>query len=154
MNSTAIGVLENSGRQMLDDAPVAREIPTPPLEKIPRRALVVDDEPLIRWSVAETLTALGLTVLQAGDAASALRIITNEQHAMDVIVLDLRLPDMCDFSLLGTLRQLQPRATIVLMTAMASDVVPERAISMGVQSVLQKPFEMSQLVDAVFNPPG
>jgi DNA-binding NtrC family response regulator len=149
MTATAIATVRNYGRETRVLAPSPRKNSTPAPEKIPRRALVVDDEPLIRWSVAETLTAAGLSVMQAADAASALRIITNEERPFDAIVLDLRLPDMRDLSLLGTLRQLQPRAAIVLMTAFGTDDVVERAIALGVQNVLQKPFEMDQLVEAV-----
>ena len=81
-------------------------------EKFPRHVLVVDDEPLIRWSVAESLSDLGLDVEQAADAASALRTVTNAALPFDVVVLDLRLPDMDDLSLLGTLRQLLPGASL------------------------------------------
>ena len=42
-------------------------------EKFPRHVLVVDDEPLIRWSVAESFSDLGFDVEEAADAASALR---------------------------------------------------------------------------------
>src|SRR4051812_44180095 len=85
--------------------------------KFPPQVLVVDDEPLIRWSIAESLSGLGLDVAQAPDAAAALRIVTNTTPPIQVVVLDLRLPDMNDLSLLGTLRQLLPRARLILMTA-------------------------------------
>jgi DNA-binding NtrC family response regulator len=112
--------------------------------------LVVDDEPLIRWSVTETLSGLGLDVEQAGDAASALRIMTTGSLEFDIIVLDLRLPDMHDLSLLATMRQLQPEASIVLMTAFGTDEIIERAVGLGARSVLHKPFELGTLVDAVY----
>ena len=149
MTRTAVAVFNNSAREMRDPAPSARKNPIPVPEKIPRRALVVDDESLIRWAVSETLTGEGICVMQAADAASALRIVTTDERPFDVIVLDLRLPDMRDLSLLGTLRQLQPRAAIVVMTAFGTDDVIERAIALGVQNVLRKPFEMDQLVEAV-----
>src|SRR5687767_12430358 len=99
------------------------EIPAPLARKAPRRVLVVDDEPLIRWSVAETLSGIGLDVEQASDAASALAIMTTGPLEFDIIVLDLRLPDMHDLSLLATMRQLQPAAAIVLMTAFGTDEI-------------------------------
>ncbi len=131
-----------------------REISAPAAGKLPRRVLVVDDEPLIRWSVTETLAGLGLDVDQANDAASALRTITTPGPAFDVIVLDLRLPDMKDLSLLGTIRQLQPDASIVLMTAFGTDDIVERAIALGACSVLNKPFELGKLIDAVYGVPN
>ncbi|MBY0493400.1 MAG: response regulator [Cyanobacteria bacterium] len=112
--------------------------------------LVVDDEPLIRWSVTETLAGLGLDVEQAHDAVSALRAITAPRDGFDVVILDLRLPDMNDLSLLATIRQVVPDVTIVLMTAFGTDEVVERAIALGACSVLHKPFELGALVAAVY----
>ena len=127
-----------------------REISSCAAGKIPRRVLVVDDEPLIRWSVTETLANLDLDVEQAVDAASTLRAILDSVEPFDVIVLDLRLPDMKDLSLLGTIRQLMPGASVVLMTAFGTDDVVERAVALGACSVLQKPFELGKLIDAVY----
>jgi DNA-binding NtrC family response regulator len=116
--------------------------------------LVVDDEPLIRWSVTETLAEHGLDVEQASDAASALRAITTKPLSFDVVVLDLRLPDMRDLSLLGTIRQLLPDASVVLMTAYGTDEVMERAVALGAATVLNKPFELGSLIDAVYGVRG
>jgi DNA-binding NtrC family response regulator len=110
----------------------------------PRHVLVVDDEPLIRWSVTESLVEAGLDVEQAGDAASALRVISTTALPFDVVILDLRLPDMHDLSLLGTVRQLLPSATVILMTAFGTPDVIAEAESLGA-SVLLKPFELEAL---------
>lgn len=114
----------------------------------PRHILVVDDEPLIRWSVAESLSDLGYDVEQAGDAAAALRIVTTSSTPIDAVVLDLRLPDMDDLSLLGTLRQLLPTAVLVLMTAFGTPDVITSARLLGA-NVLHKPFEMDELRRAI-----
>ena len=109
-----------------------------------RRILVVDDEPLIRWSVAESLTDLGFEVEQAADACGALRAVTTAAKPFGVVVLDLRLPDMTDLSLLGTLRQLLPQTRLILMSAFASAEVVADATAMGV-AVISKPFEVDEL---------
>jgi two-component system NtrC family response regulator len=113
-------------------------------EKFPLHALVVDDEPLIRWSVAESLAGLGIDVEYAADAASALKMVTTAALPFDVVVLDLRLPDMHDLSLLSTLRQLLPSATLVLMTAFGTPEILDQARGLGA-AVLNKPFELSEL---------
>src|SRR5215510_14588605 len=100
-------------------------------KKSPRHVLVVDDEPLIRWSVAESLSDLGYDVEQASDANSALRKVTTTALPYDVVVLDLRLPDMSDLSLLGTLRQLLPNAALVLMTAFGTPEILTDARVLG-----------------------
>ena len=140
----------DSGRNLLNPPLPEWDISGTTARKVPRRVLVVDDEPLIRWSVTETLAGLGLDVEQAGDAASALRAITTDPLEFDVVVLDLRLPDMRDLSLMATIRQLQPDAAIVLITAFGTDDIVERAVGLGARSVLNKPFELGDLVDAVY----
>ena len=110
--------------------------------------LVVDDEPLIRWSVAESLSDLGYDVEQAIDAASALRLVTTSKPPFDVMVVDLRLPDMDDLSLLGTLRQLVPAATLVLMTAFGTPEIVAAAKDLGA-TVINKPFELEELRELV-----
>jgi DNA-binding NtrC family response regulator len=112
-------------------------------EKSPRHVLVVDDEPLIRWSVSESLVDLGFDVEQAADANAALRAVTTSTP-FDVMVVDLRLPDMGDLSLLGTLRQLAPSATLILMTAFGTPEIIDDATAMGA-AVLHKPFELDEL---------
>lgn len=121
---------------------------SPAAEKFPVHALVVDDEPLIRWAVAESLAGLGFDVEYATDAASALKMVTTTALPFSVVVLDLRLPDMHDLSLLSTLRQLLPDATLVLMTAFGTPDVIEQARALGV-AVLNKPFELDELNKAV-----
>ena len=119
-------------------------ISQPDVEKFPVHVLVVDDEPLIRWSVAESLGEMGFDVEEAADAESALRIVTGTALPFQVVVLDLRLPDMTDLSLLGTIRQLLPRAHLILMTAFGTPEIVADARAIGAD-VLSKPFELSEL---------
>ena len=124
-----------------------------PAERVaPRRALVVDDEALIRWSVAETLTTLGMTVEQAATAAATLDVIATATSPFDVVVLDLRLPDMNDLSLLGRIRERWPGAVVVLMTAFGTPEIIAAAVSMGVHGVLTKPFELDALTRLLAQP--
>ncbi|HEX8027621.1 MAG TPA: response regulator [Vicinamibacterales bacterium] len=114
------------------------------LKNFPRHVLVVDDEPLIRWSVSESLSEIGLDVEEASTATAALRLVTTTALAFEVVVLDLRLPDMEDLSLLKTLRQLLPHATLILMTAFGTPEITAEAESLGA-AVLGKPFELDEL---------
>lgn len=126
-----------------------REILRTAVKKHPLHVLVVDDEPLIRWSVTESLAALGLDVEQASCAAAALQLVTSTTLAFDVIVLDLRLPDMKDLSLLATIRQLVPDTQVVLMTAFGTPEIIAEARHLGLRGVLYKPFELAELANLV-----
>jgi DNA-binding NtrC family response regulator len=112
---------------------------------LPRSALVVDDEALIRWSVSETLAGLGLEVEQASDGAGALAAIAGAMMPFDLVVLDLRLPDVDNLSLLSRVRELLPATPVVLMTAFATPDVISRAHALGVLAILSKPFALEEL---------
>ena len=111
------------------------------------RVLVVDDEPLIRWSVSETLAEAGHAVTEAADAASTVRALTNGP-APDVVLLDYRLPDSHDLTLLAEVRRLAPSAAVVMMTAFGENDVAEGAEALGACRVIDKPIDMREL-DAI-----
>jgi len=109
------------------------------------RVLVVEDELLIRWSIAETLAHAGHTVIEAEDGAMAVRALENHAESPDAIVLDYRLPDSNDLTLLTAIRRLSPTSAVVLMTAFGTPEVVKGALDLGVYQVLHKPFEMHDL---------
>jgi DNA-binding NtrC family response regulator len=108
------------------------------------RVLVVDDEPLVRWSIAETLRGAGYDVVEAADADSALRILVEEQ-VPDAILLDLRLPDCSDLHLLETIKLILPGTPVVLMTAFGTPELAADARQLGAYAVLEKPFDLAAL---------
>jgi DNA-binding NtrC family response regulator len=109
------------------------------------RVLIVEDELLIRWSIAETLAHAGHAVIEAEDGASAVMALKNDAERIDAVVLDYRLPDSSDLSLLATVRRLRPETAVVLMTAFGTPEVVKGALDLGVYQVLHKPFEMHDL---------
>jgi DNA-binding NtrC family response regulator len=109
------------------------------------RILVVEDEPLIRWSIAETLAHGGHTVLEAGNASTAVRAVTATPDPIDVVLLDYRLPDSNDLGLLADIRRLLPRSAVVMMTAYGAPEMTRQALHLGAFRVLDKPFDMDRL---------
>jgi two-component system, response regulator, stage 0 sporulation protein F len=109
--------------------------------------LVVDDEPLTRWSVAETLRDSGYAVAQAGDALQALESV--RAKGADVVLIDALLPDSTDLRVVSVLRRLSPESKIIVMTAYGSDALNREARSRGALTVLDKPFDMSVLPPVV-----
>jgi two-component system, NtrC family, response regulator AtoC len=112
------------------------------------RVLVVDDEPLIRWFLAETLTDCGYDVVEAGDAAAA-RAALRDSDRFDVVLLDYRLPDSEDLSLLASIRQQVPKTQVILMTAFGTPEVTRGALDLGAYRVVGKPLEMHAVADLV-----
>jgi two-component system response regulator FlrC len=110
--------------------------------------LVVDDESLIRWSLTESLEAEGFTVLAAGSAREALACV-HERHDIGVVLLDLKLPDSTDLSLLRLLRRLTPDTRVILMTAHGTADILDEAVREGAFRAIGKPFDMSAMVEMV-----
>jgi two-component system nitrogen regulation response regulator GlnG len=121
------------------------EIPQSPKKSPPRRVLVVDDEPLVRWAIAETLRASGYQTTEAADAESVVRTLCDPGRGPDAVLLDLRLPDCDDFWLLAAIHQLVPMTPIILMTASATREMAAEARQLGACAVLSKPFDFAEL---------
>jgi DNA-binding NtrC family response regulator len=111
--------------------------------------LVVDDEALIRWSLAESLGERGYAVTQAGDARMAVAAIESAEEPFDVVLLDYRLPDSGDLRLLETVRYLAPTSQVIMITAHNSPELAQGATALGAYRVISKPFEVESLADLV-----
>jgi DNA-binding NtrC family response regulator len=113
------------------------------------RVLVVDDEPLIRWSLTETLTDRGYDVVEAGSGEAAVDAVSDARNPFEVVLLDLRLPDSHDLSILSRIRRLAPTTQVILMTAFGTDDVLSGALELGAYRVVHKPFEVGELASLV-----
>jgi DNA-binding NtrC family response regulator len=112
--------------------------------------LVVDDEPLIRWALRETLEAAGYCVLEAGSAREAISRISHlDGHSLKVALLDLRLPDSDDLSLLHRVRTDVPNCQVIVMTAHGTPDILRDALDQGAFDTLSKPFDLSRILGLV-----
>lgn len=111
--------------------------------------LIVDDEALIRWFVAEGLEGAGFRVFEAGNAAEALSYFEEGRERPAVVLLDLKLPDSHDLGLLRRIRERCPSSRIILMTAHGSPEVLEEALGAGAFRVLGKPFDIGQALGLI-----
>ncbi len=108
--------------------------------------LVVDDEPLIRWSLSEGLVENGYAVRLAGNAAEARAALAALGTQPLVVVLDLRLPDSVDLTLLREIRRNWPGAPVVMMSAHGTSEDVKRAGELGACRFVEKPFDVTEMV--------
>ena len=111
--------------------------------------LVVDDEPLIRWSLRHGLIRRGHRVTEAGDAAQALGLLSADSDRFHVVILDYRLPDRQDLTLLAEIRRLAPRAAVWMMTAYGDGPMHAEALALGARAVVEKPFQVTTFVSFI-----
>jgi DNA-binding NtrC family response regulator len=105
--------------------------------------LVVDDEPLIRWSLTERLTAEGYTVSEAETAADAL---AKSEEGVDLVLLDYRLPDGDGLSVLKRIKERTPDTLVILLTAVSSVDTAVEAMKQGAYHYANKPFNLDEIV--------
>lgn len=121
----------------------ARKISPPP------RVLVVDDEALIRWALTDRLASAGCLVCEAGDGCSTLRYFREGAPQIDVVVLDVNLPDANGLDLLTQIRHLCPTCRVILMTAFRTPETLQRAQDNGAYDLLSKPFDLDDMLQTV-----
>jgi two-component system, NtrC family, response regulator AtoC len=109
--------------------------------------LIVDDDETVRETLAEYFSLLGMQVLSASNAVDARNAVAS--HLPDVIVLDLRLPDVSGLSLLTALRDDDPDTAIIVVTGHADVRTAVSAMQGGAIDVLEKPVNLDTLRDTV-----
>jgi DNA-binding NtrC family response regulator len=113
----------------------------------PARVLVVDDEKLIRWSVAERLQRDGYEVLSAETGEEALEIVA--QTPPDLILLDVRLPGIDGVQTLQRALSMHPDLAVLMMSAHSTVDIAVDAMKHGAVDFLVKPFPFQALDAAV-----
>jgi DNA-binding NtrC family response regulator len=129
--------------QARTDAEVRQESPREAEKSAARTVLVVDDDPLFRWAIGEKLENAGYAVVEAADARSALEAFLPGARPVDVVFLDLQLPDSNDLGVLSSLRRLAPSTAVVLMTSFGSEDILVEACALGAFAVVDKPIELN-----------
>ena len=102
----------------------------------------------MRWAMAETLARAGHTVREASDANETLQRLSTGP-APHVIVLDCRLPDSNNLTLLEAIRLIAPHSSVIMMTAYGTPATQADALKLGASRVVSKPFEMRELAPLV-----
>jgi len=108
--------------------------------------LIVDDEPLIRWSLRAHLEQAGYAVVDAETGRQALDRVGEQ---IGLALVDLRLPDTDGLQLILEIKRMLPDCRIILMTAYGSPEVAKEARKSGAYEVLDKPFDLKHLTATV-----
>jgi len=115
---------------------------------MPRRVLVVDDEPQIRTVLRAYLEADGFDVAEAGTGADALAALARSGGDLDLVLLDVGLPDLSGLDVLAKLRATSS-IYVILVTARSEEVDKLVGLSVGADDYITKPFSPREVVARV-----
>ena len=114
-----------------------------------RSILIVDDELSVRSSLEEWFKEDGFRVEAAADGAAGLRAM--ERGPFDIVLLDLKMPGMDGITLQKRIREIDPQATIIILTAYASVETAVQALKLGAYDYVTKPVDPDDLANLVRN---
>jgi two-component system KDP operon response regulator KdpE len=110
---------------------------------LPSRVLIVDDEPPIRRFLRTSLSAQGYQVVEAADGRAALEAMRH--GPVDIVVLDLGLPDIDGFEVIRNLRDSGSLVPIIVLSSRVDEAGKVRALDLGADDYLTKPFGVDEL---------
>jgi two-component system response regulator AtoC len=105
--------------------------------------LVVDDEPLIRWSLVNRLKEEGYRTAEAGTANDA---IAQHRDGVDLVLLDFALPDANGLAVLKQIKDTDPDTLVIMLTANTEVGIAVEAMKSGAFHYANKPFDLDEIM--------
>jgi two-component system, NtrC family, response regulator AtoC len=111
--------------------------------------LVIDDEQLIRWSFEKQLGSRGYKVFSAESGEEGIKLF--EAHEPEIVFLDNKLPGIQGIDLIPKLKTLREDTNIIFMTAYGSIETAVRAMKLGADDYISKPFTFKEILPIIDN---
>jgi PAS domain S-box-containing protein len=113
------------------------------------RILVVDDEQLVRETMAEMLRELGHHVTTCEDGGEALALFRQRWRDFDLVVLDMVMPKRGGHEVFREMLTVNPHVRVLLFSGQSVDLEARETLALGAAGFLQKPFSLDALVKVV-----
>jgi two-component system, chemotaxis family, chemotaxis protein CheY len=114
------------------------------------KILIVDDAAFMRMMVKDNLKKAGYSdFLEAGDGEDAVNKYT--EHKPDLVLLDITMPIKDGIQALQSIKQVNPKAKVIMCSAMGQEGMVVEAIKLGALDFIVKPFKPERLIQTVKN---
>jgi two-component system chemotaxis response regulator CheY len=113
-----------------------------------KRILVVDDAAFMRMMIRNILTKSGYDVVgEAENGAAAVALY--QELRPDVVTMDITMPEMDGIEGVRRIRQIDPNANIIMVSAMGQQAMVMEAIQAGAKDFIVKPFQQERILQAI-----
>jgi two-component system, chemotaxis family, chemotaxis protein CheY len=111
------------------------------------KILIVDDAEFLRLRISKMLIGDGLEVAEAENGLRAVDLY--KQIQPDVVLMDVTMPEMDGLAALKEIRAFDPKAKVVMLTALGQESVVLEAVKSGARDFIVKPFERERVINAI-----
>ncbi|HEX2979679.1 MAG TPA: response regulator [Anaerolineaceae bacterium] len=111
------------------------------------KILIVDDAEFLRVRISKMLNGDGFEVIEAENGARA--VDTYKVEHPDVVLMDITMPEMDGLTALKEIRGIDPKAKVIMLTALGQESVVLEAIKSGARDFVVKPFERDRVITAI-----
>ncbi|CUU06428.1 two-component system, response regulator, stage 0 sporulation protein F [Candidatus Thermokryptus mobilis] len=110
---------------------------------MPKRILLVDDDELVRVTLKEFLTILGLEVVEAGNGSEGIK--KAQQVEFQILITDYKMPDMTGIEMIREILKFKRDFKIVILSGYVGEITNEKLEGIEVTAILQKPADLGVL---------
>ena len=111
------------------------------------KLLLVDDEDRFRTTLSKRLAEKGVTADTAASGIAALKLLKDKP--VDVIVLDIKMPEMDGIETLRQVKRMDPQIEVILLTGHANIESAVEGMRLGAYDYLMKPCDLEQLLEKI-----
>jgi two-component system KDP operon response regulator KdpE len=108
--------------------------------------LLVEDDEMVRDAMCRALVCAGYLVMTAGSGHDAIGFLRTPLSPIDIVLLDIQLPDVSGIDLCARFRELQPNLPVVVCSGRTDPEEGEELLKLGIKGFFAKPFAMDELL--------
>ncbi len=112
-----------------------------------KKILVIDDEPIIRVSCQRSLSNEGYEVKSASSGKEGIDLL--EKEAFNLVLLDIKMPDMDGIEVLKKIKNTWPETKIIMITGYSTVETAVKTLKLGALNYLEKPFTPDTLIETI-----